>query len=250
MWLLLFALLGCDDFDSVAREDSVEAWQGWLDANPPGDAPSFRHTQALSRVEELRFDAAKADGTQQAWDAWLADFPDSPRVTEATKAREEALFVAANRSFTAEAWQGFLDACPKPTEARRARVAKHALAGLAIDAHVTRNDVQQRPVNLAEDPNGPLDGHAFTFDATLGGEHTVESLWYTLRYHSADGRILGSDAWPLLAPTSQFAMPLPDIARQPWKPGETRSWEWTTRNLPEGFKEVSVVASRGRLLKP
>jgi hypothetical protein len=233
----LLWLLACDPYPSVARTDTIEAYQGYLAEHPTG-ANALR---AQVRLEELVLERARASGSLEDWDAYLAAFPDGYHRETALKERETSLFTWARNEATVEAWDTFLREYPRPGRGRKTE-AEDGREAAAYAVHLTTGPVVIDKVNLADDPAGPLDGTRFRMDVTHGGDKAIETLWYRIHYLDAAGRSLDERTWPLVAPYKTYPVPVPDEQTFPMEPGETRTWEWSTGALPEGFADkVRVV---------
>jgi tRNA A-37 threonylcarbamoyl transferase component Bud32 len=100
--------------------NTIPSLQSYLDARPRGHFSG----EATKRLKKLRaaadqrepqdFDAAFERGTAEAWDEYLAQHPDSSRISEARHCRYEAgAFEAALAANTASLWRAFLKAWPE-----------------------------------------------------------------------------------------------------------------------------------------
>lgn len=227
--LVLFALLaGCDDFHAVQQADTIEAYEAWIAENP--DHRMMLH--ATTRLEDLYLERARGAGSLAAYDAYLARFPEGVYRDKAMAEREAFLFDQAAARDTVAAWEAFLAEYPRASKKRKA-AARAAIAVAGYREHLTLSPPRLERVNLAEDPEGPLDGWAVRVDVTNTGEETLQTL------------ILGAELpaglreWPVAAPT--WRVPLEEELRAPLRPGETRTWTWTTGELPESFEGELVV---------
>lgn len=235
--LALATAVGCDDYGAVQQEDTIEAYERYLAENPD----SSNAFTANIRLEELYLDKARKEATLEAYDAYLARWPEGIHTETAHAERESMLYTRAQREGTAQAWRTFLEEYPK-AKPRQARTARRALeAAEYVEAHMTIGPIASEKVNLAEDPQGPLNGTRFSTAITHDGERTVASLWFRLFYLNEQGGILDTDEWPLVAPYAEFPVPVPEAQTLPMAPGETRTWEWSTGDLPERFSgEVRI----------
>ncbi len=101
--------------------------------------------------------------------------------------------------------------------------------------------VEMEQVNLAENPEGPLDGYGFYVDVTNTGEKPIVSLTLEISYLNVDGRTLDRKFWPAVAPRLPGGLPMAEGFSKPIAPGEVRTWEWTDGDLPEAWsKKVKV----------
>jgi tRNA A-37 threonylcarbamoyl transferase component Bud32 len=113
-------------YEEARAADTAAAWGLFLLNHPAGlreydaqerlrwlETASERRALARRAIVEGDFNAAFEAGTVEAWDAWLATYPDAPMVAEARKAREEAAqFELALSADTKVMWRAFLKAWP------------------------------------------------------------------------------------------------------------------------------------------
>lgn len=239
--IVLALLVACDPYSEVAQKDTIEAWTAYVDTNPQG----VNGDRARIRLEELMLAKARESGKLEDWDALLARFPKGAHHEVTLKEREGSLFAWAQEEHTLAAWERFTAEYPHPKE-RRAPFAKAALEALAYAPGVKVSDPRVREINLAQDPSGPMNGWGVELDVT-NGDRVVEALWYRVHYLGTEGRSLGHADWPVVAPLREFPNPVPDPWTVPLQPGETRTWQWTTGEVPEGWsKQVRIVPIRVR----
>ncbi|HYK03963.1 MAG TPA: serine/threonine-protein kinase [Thermoanaerobaculia bacterium] len=121
-------------FDDARTHNTAAAWSLYLTAYPNGAhagearlqlaklekaAAAARVVQeraaaeALVKREPADFDAAFEKGTSEAWDRFVAEHPESPRLAEARSCRQEALdFELANATNTQAMWRAFIKTWP------------------------------------------------------------------------------------------------------------------------------------------
>lgn len=218
---LLF-LVACDPFAAAQKEDSIEGWEQFIEANPA--SPWL--PQAKDRLELLVFEQAKEQNTLPAYDAWLERFPRSRMRDEVIDAREGSLYAWAEAQDTTEAWDVFLseyDNSRRKTTAQRHRRAAEHRPNLRID------NPRSSRTNLAEDPEGPLNGWLLEADVTNTGEVALSRVILSPKEPAA----LDTLEWPVAART--WTLPLTEAQQQPLRAGETRTWSWTTDDLPEDW---------------
>ncbi|RME23902.1 MAG: hypothetical protein D6798_12515, partial [Deltaproteobacteria bacterium] len=227
---VVLSLSACrSPFATAQEQDTIEAYEAFLEANP--NSPFV--TQASLRLEELYLEKARSEKTLEAYDDYLARYPDGKLRDKAIEERRQFLFEWASEQDTPEAWQKFLDEYPtgdrklKQEARQRLNMAKHRDI-------VTVGPVSIEQVNLAENPDGPLDGWGFYADVTVGGDREVEKLVMEVAYLGADGQVLDTREWPVVAPALPGNLPVEEEFKIPMKPGETRTFEWTTGDLPAG----------------
>lgn len=242
--LLLAALLACGpSFRDIQKEDTIAAYEGFIAASP--NDPNI--TLAKIRLEELYLDAAREAKTLEAYDEYLTRYQGGvgteSLVEKAVEERESFLYDWAEGENTETAWQKYLDEYPKgdkkrKNEARRRIKMNSYIGNLSIDP------VEVEPTNLAEKEDGPLDGFKFLADVTNNGDKTITTLNMELQYLGADGSVIDTDRWPLVAPAAPGNMPIEEEWKVPVKPGETRTY-WFTDMAPEApgwSKKVQLVA--------
>lgn len=232
-WFIFTLLLlgACDDFAAVQKADTIEAWEKWL-AEHPGDT-SPKAVTAKTRLEDLYAAAGTASATVEAYDAYLTRFPKGKQATAFTKAREDQLFREAEIAGTAEGWKRFRELCPGA--GRRLELAKSGEEAANYAAKLAISEVRTQPVNLAEDPKGPMNGTGFFADVTNNGDKTLSLLWMNLVFLGKDGAVLDLRDGPVASPQSASRLPLEEALKKPLAPGETRTFAYTTGELPEGY---------------
>lgn len=235
--MLLTALLltACaDEFADAEKANTVEAWETYLSTNA-GSMNALRATDAL---DKLLFEKAKTSNLLEDWDAYIQRLPQGRSIELAKDAREALLLDAASATGDVPAYKRFLELCPDASSKRRAA----AEAGiLAASYTLTSSDVRVEQVNLAEDPKGPLNGWGFRADITNAGDKTIESLSYRLDYLDEAGKVVGSTVYPLVAPAKEWPTPVPDGWMVPMKPGDTRTFDYTTGDLPQGYGQKARI---------
>ena len=103
--------------------------------------------------------------------------------------------------------------------------------------------VEMEQVNLAEDPDGPLNGYGFYADVKNVGKDTIEMLQMRISYLDGSGKSVGTGEWPLVADHYPGNLPIEEGFDKPIRPGESRTWKWTTGDLPDGWaKKTKLVA--------
>ena len=246
VWLTmtLATLMACDPFADVQKQDTIEAYEGYLAEHGESANAMF----AEVRLEELYLDKARTSGALDDWNAYLERFPKGHHHETALKEREASLYDWASTQMTPEAWETFLEEYPKPTQ-RRGTPAKRALeATRYAKDHLTIGTPRSEKINLAEDPEGPLNGTGFYVDVTHNGPDVIEALWLRIHYLGKDGTSLGAREWPVVAPLREFPVPVREEFTVPMETGQTRTWEWTTGDLPQTWSgEVRVVPFKMRL---
>ncbi len=222
--LLLTVLLtsACDPFAAAQKADSVEAYEAFLTENPN----SAWRPQAADRLQVLLFEAAQEENTLPAYDAWLTRFPSSSMRDDVMSARSGSLYTWARETDTVESWQAFLAEYP---ESRRRPNAERGERAARYRPQLTVGEPRSSRTNLAEDPEGPMNGWLIEADVTNIGENAFK----TVILHPTSPSELSTLEWPVAAP--RWTLPLTDEQKRPLRPGETRTWSWTTDDLDESW---------------
>ena len=94
----------------------------------------------------------------------------------------------------------------------------------------------------------PFFGHA-ELGALPEDAETQGTVVRRFNHTDADGKSLDTREWPVVA--SNWPLPVEPEYEKPIKPGQTRVWQWSTGDLPEGWAqkaklEVSYVAYKNK----
>jgi hypothetical protein len=241
--LLLVLLAGCDPFADVQKVDTIEAYESYLADNPN----STNKLQAEGRLATLLLEKARKDGTVESYDLFLARFPASSLVKDAQKERKELVWARADALDTLDGWKAVVDEYSKPEKdggdrdvvrraKRRMRMATHK-------DHVEISPLEMEMVNLQENPDGPLDGYGFFADVKNTGTKPIVMLKLRLQYLDGAGEPVGEVEWPVVASQLPGNLPMPEGFDKPIEPGETRRWEWTTGDMPDGWSKQSKLTA-------
>jgi len=236
--LPLLLSLGCSDpFDEAQKEGSIEAYETFLADNP--NSP-FR-LQGEIALEELYLEKARTDGTLEAYDTYIEKFPKGQHIDKARDERREFLFSWADKQDTSEGWETFLEEYPTGNKKMQETARKRLRMAESKDL-ISIGPVELEQVNLAENPDGPLDGWGFYAEVTNKGKQPIEFLNLRIRYLDGAGEELDHRDWPAVSPNPPQGLPQREEFYKPIKPGETRTWEWTSGDMPAGWaKKASVT---------
>jgi hypothetical protein len=234
----LLALGACDNFQAVQQANTIEAYEDYLAKNPD----SSWKLQAQTRLEELYLENAKKEKSLDAYDAYLKRFPEGIYVARAMEERETFAWEKAESEHTVEAYKAFLETYPRTKKEKRDRADRMMkVAEYAANLEIGATETEQ--VNLAENPEGPLDGWSFKVPVKNNGTKTLKRLDLTIEYLDADGIALDRKEWPVTA--EWWPVPIEEEHKTPIKPGDSRVWWWTTGDMPAGWsKQVRVYPSR------
>lgn len=235
--LLALTLVACgDNFADVQAEDTIEAYEEFLKNNPD---TRFK-MEAEDRLETLYIKKAREEGLE-GFDAYLERFPEGNQREAAMEERQNFLFAWAEEQNTKEAWEQFLEEYPKAKkEKKRKAEAMIKVHKYLPNLEVGAPNIEQ--INLAEDPEGPLDGWKISAEVTNNGKTTIEELKLTMVYLDEEGRKVGSKDWPAVAP--YWKVPIEEEHKKPLATGDSIVWNWTTGNTPEGWsRQVKLYVS-------
>lgn len=235
-----------DNFAAVQKEDTIEAYEAFLEANPD----SRWTMQANARLEDLYLQKARDEKSLEAYDAYLERFPEGALRKKALDEREEFLFDWAKSENSKEAYERFLAEYPKGDKKRR-KAAERMIAVHDYLPNVALSDVKISQVNMAEDPKGELDGWGFAVDVTNNGDKAIQDMRLRLKYLSPEGGPLREKEWPVVA--KDFGIPMEEEKKKPIEPGETRTWWWTDGVIPEPWfekKETRIEVTRITVVDP
>ena len=235
--LVAALLVGCSDpYGEAQKADTIAAWETFIEENPKNP----KRSMGQIRLEELYLEAARTSGTLDGYDTYLAKYPKGKLNEAAVKERRTFLMDWARTENTVEAWEKYLADYP----ASRSAGGREAKARLNMAKHRTKislGPTKMERVNLAENPEGPLDGYGFYVDITNSGKTPIEYLNIMISYLDAEGKPLKSSKWPAVATRLPAGLPMPEGFSKPIAPGETRQWEWTTGDIPDGWAKKTTV---------
>jgi hypothetical protein len=243
--LTLLLMLACGPaYSEVQKLDTIEAYESWVAANQN----SPQRTLADIRIEELYLEKARTDKTLEAYDDYLDRYSEKggELVKKARVEREEFLFTWAGEENTIASWEKFIAEYPSGggNAGRKNRLeAKARIKVIGYQDNLDIGPVEVEAVNLAEDPDGPLNGWMFLSDVTNNGDKTLTMLSMELQYLDGEGKVIESDRWPLVAPSAPGNLPIEEEWKQPVKPGETRIYSYmdTAPEAPGWSKKARLV---------
>ena len=241
--LLLFLACGTP-YSEVQKVDTIEAYEAWIAEN----AGSPQMTLAEIRLEELYLEKAREEKTLEAYDDYLSRYGEKggELVKKATTEREEFLFDWAGDENTIEGWEKYIAEYPNGggNKGRKNRKeAKARIKVLGYQGNLDIGPVEIEAVNLAEDPDEPLNGWLFTADVTNNGDQTLTMLNMELQYLDGQGAVIEADRWPLVASAAPGNLPIEEEWKVPVKSGETRTYSYmdTAPEAPGWAKKAKLV---------
>ncbi len=162
---LVLAASACDTFPQVRQQDTIEAYEKYLAEHPDSNYAA----EAKGRLETLMYEKAKTDQTLEAYDAYMKRFPNGMFAEKARNEREKFLWEWADETHTVEGWDRYLSEYPQH-DAKKVREARRRKMAAEYAPNVKIGEITREKVNLAEDPEGPLNGWLFKADITNGGD--------------------------------------------------------------------------------
>ena len=236
--LLSMLLSGCSDpYMAAQKADSISAWEQFIAENPKNP----KRGMGQIRLEELYLKAARDAKSLEAYDTYLAKYPKGKMLETAHKERREFLLTWTREQDTVVSWEKYLAEYP----ASRSAGGREAKARLNMARHkgaLTVGPVKMEQVNLAENPEGPMDGYGFYVDVTNNGDSPIQYLNMQISYLDEKGVTLSRSKWPAVATQLPASLPMEEGFDKPIAKGETRQWEWTSGKTPDGWaKKVSVI---------
>ncbi|MEZ4240178.1 MAG: hypothetical protein R3F59_29300 [Myxococcota bacterium] len=220
---VLFALpIGCSpSYTDVQRIDTIEAYEAFLEADPD----SAYRNPVEKRLDELWWDRAVQQDSLEGWAAFTERWEGSKakHYPEALAKHAEFAWNAAVADGSEGAVQAYVDKFGKANQvlAGRARGWLDAVhyGGLELSAP------RVEKVNLAEDPEGPLNGWGVSVDAKNTGKDTLYYVRLSVQWQKPDGTPIETKDYPLVS--DNWTMPATEEQQTPIKPGESRVWQWT-----------------------
>ncbi len=236
--ILATLLVGCaDPYEDAKKADTVAAWQAYIATNPSGS----RLLNAQDRLEELLIKQARTSKTLADYDAVLKAFPKSREKKALQKERTEIAMAAAEAENTPAAWETFVKENPW-VDGTVVKGVQNKLAVAQYMPNLAFTDVKVEPVNLANDPTGAKDGWGFTVTVTNKGDKTINQMNMVVALLDDAGATLRVTPYePLVGAKYSTGQYTPEEIAAPLKPGESRTWNTTTGDVPEGWAQKAKV---------
>ncbi len=230
--LLLTACEGAAYLDAE-KANTPEAYEAFLQEYPNyADADAVR-----AMIEELRYEAAWESRSAEQLREFLARYPESEHAAKIREKEDELAWHEADHAQTGAAYKSYLDLHPEGvylSEATRKHTKYAYVDSMTISAPVIER------VNMAQDPEGPLNGWGLSCDLTNTGDKRLKTVEVGIDYLKADGSVAKSDKWWAVV---QDLGPLPvrPVQRPIMEPGETRPFSWSTAEVPTGWEEGKLA---------
>lgn len=239
LFLSFFLLVAAcaDPYGDAKKADTIDAYEAFLATDPGGS----EKLGAEQRLEELLVTRAEETKAVADFDKVIARFPKSRQIKKLKEGRANASFAAAEADGSGDAWKKFLDENPDADGALKKR-ARAQVAVAEYKDKLAFGEPKVEQVNLAEDPKGPKDGWGFTVTVTNNGDKSLSYLNLEAQMLDAQGKKLKAGAYPLAGTTGPGGTSLPEEYTKPLDPGQSRTWTYTTGDVPEGWsQQVKIV---------
>jgi hypothetical protein len=230
--LLLAACEGAAFLDAE-KANTPEAFEAFLQEYPNyAQADEVRVT-----IEELRYKGAWESRNAGQMREFLGRYPDSEHAAKMIKKEDELAWTEADYTKTGEGYKSYLDLHPTGAWIPEATALHTKFA--YVDAMTISTPVIQK-VNMAADPEGPLNGWGLSCEITNTGDRRVRTVEVRIDYLKLDGSVAKSDKWWAVV---QDLGPLPvhPIMRPILEPGEVRPFSWSTAEAPPGWDEGKLA---------
>lgn len=235
-------LVACSDpFEETKKVDTVEAWEAYLATNPTGS----RMLNAQDRLETLLIKKAQESKKLEDYDAVLKKFPNSKQKKTLREERTKLHLALAESENTTEAWERFVKENPW-VDGTVVKGAQNRLAVAAYMPSLGFGEPHVEPTNLANDPAGAKDGWLFSVVVTNKGDKVITQMNLVAQYLDAQGAILRATTWdPLVGSKYSTGQYTPEEIAAPLKPTESRTWTYTTGDVPDGWnQQIKVVPTK------
>ena len=240
------ALAGCDSQQGALREAQMagtpEAYEAFLAQYPDSVYAESVRTQ----VEEIRYGKAKDGGESALWRDYLKHHPEGKYVKQAQKMEDETSFMEADKVRSEASYQAYLDSHPS---GEFVKTARGELDELAYLDKVAIDNYRVEKINLAKDPKGPLNGWGLYADVHNNGDRIMIEVEVELQFLGADGKVLDTRTWWAVAP-ELMGMPTPPRIQPPLRPENSREFQFTTGEPPEGWNETFNLDIRNLRFRP
>jgi len=239
-FLLLALLMGCSDpYGAAQQADTIEAYEKFISDNPR----SARRDMAQLRLEGLYLEKARKDKKLESYDDYLSRYPSGKMRKRAMDERQAFLLTWAESEDTPEGWKKVLDEYPKAKGKVKRRV-RERMNMAKNQGKLVIGEVKMERINMANDPQGPLNGYGFWVDVTSKAKRPLTRVDLEIAYLSKSGRPLGTKRWELVHPGPLHSdhTPMAEGFSKPLKSGQTRTWEWSDSEPPEEWsKKVTIT---------
>jgi len=240
--VFLFAmtlLFSCSSPWSEAQEEgTIEAFERYITENPTAS----RRLDAEIKLEDLYLAQARESKELADYDTYLERFPTGMLKEKALEERESILWNWAQRENTVAGYEQYLSEYPQAPRDKRVK-ARRRMNMVQHQGAIELADLSIEQVNLANDPDGPLNGWGFFCDVKNIGEQPIETLFLQVDFLDSSAQTLDSQSYPLVDTVLPGRGWAPDEFKAPLQPGQSRTWRYTTGDLPPGWTQQASVAA-------
>jgi len=239
-FLPILLLLGCSDpYGAAQQADNIEGYEKFISENPN----SAKVDMAAMRLEGLYLEKARSDKKLAGYDDYLKRYPKGNMRKKAMAEREAFLLLWAESEDTVAAWKQVLDEYPKTKKQVKRRI-RERMHMAEHRGKVVLGKVKMERVNMANDPQGPLNGYGFWVDVTNEAKRALTRLDLEIAYLGPSGSPLSTKRWEVVHPGPLHSdhTPMAEGFSTPMKSQETRTWEWSDAEPPKAWtKKVSIT---------
>jgi hypothetical protein len=230
----LLALFACgpDPFNVAMDDGSIDTLRAFLVENPDHRLAYM----AVSAIEKRYGEIAQESNTVEAWDNYMSRYPEGEHVRDGRQIRERLMYDIAAAENTPESWQAFLDAYQYSSTPLKDRAEQRAAVAPFL-GQLQFGEVSVNPANLAENPDGPMDGYAVTADFHNTTGRTIEKLTVQIDFTSDNAGVIQSERWPLVADRNPDRTGRTAEERRPIRNNEHRQFVFTIEPIGVSYNE-------------
>jgi hypothetical protein len=230
----LLSLLACgpNPFDVAMEDGSIDTLRAFLVENPDHRLGYM----AISAIEKRYGEIAQELNTVEAWDDYMSRYPEGEHVRDGRQIREVLMYDIAAAENTPESWQAFLDAYQYSTTPLKDR-AEQRMAVAPFLGQLQFGEVSVSPVNLAENPEGPMNGYAVISDFHNTTGRTIDKLTIQVDFTSDNDGVIQSERWPLVADRNPDRTGRTELERTSIRNNEHRQFVFTIEPIGVSFNE-------------
>lgn len=183
----MLLLSGCDgeaqkDYDAAKAIDKPEAYDAFIQKHPDSDMVRF----ALLKLDDYHYEQARLKNDEGTWRRFLAQHAVGKYVAEAQAALEQLLYFRAIENGTKQALDAFVQEFPT---SNFTPILQKRIANLPILSKLSLADVKIQPANLQDNPKGPKDGTGFFITLKNDSEIVLKRVVVKLLLLHPDGRV-------------------------------------------------------------
>ena len=236
--VLALCLVACGpNYREIQKADTIEGYESFL-AEVSENHPDY--WKAVLRLEEKYLDKAREMKSLEGYDLYLSKYQgvdNAKLVAIALEEREEFLYTWAQQENTVAGWEKFLEEYPRAKKKRK-QEARRRIKVIDYGPNIGQGEVTLDRINLAEDPEGPMNGWGITCPFENKGDATIEYLNVQIEWLNDAGKVIQTKNWPLVAP--KYPVPIEEEYLVPIEAGETRDFYYMAEEL-DGWAQKIVL---------